>query len=84
MPESAVSHGVEKLNERYEHAVCGLPKLMLRPELVGSIITTGEAWRRLIVPVALDGEIPVELPQELDVVRSVQIELHSPRLRKGR
>ena len=50
----------------------------------GSIVTAGEAWRRLIVPIPIDGEIPIELPPELDVVRSVQIELHSSRLRKGR
>jgi len=50
----------------------------------GSIVTTGKAWRRLIVPVAIDVEIPFELPPELDVVRSVQIELHTSRLRKSR
>ena len=50
----------------------------------GSVVTMGEARRRLIVPVAIDGEIPIELPPELDIVRSIQIELHSSRLRKGR
>ena len=49
----------------------------------GSIVTSGEPGRRLVVPVAIDGEIPIELPPELDVVRSVQIELHSSRLRKS-
>lgn len=50
----------------------------------GAIVTTGEAWRRLIVPVAVEGEVPVQLSPELDVVRSVQSKLQSSRLRKGR
>lgn len=50
----------------------------------GPIVATGEARRRLVVPVAINGEVPIELSPKLDIVRSVQIELHSSRLREGR
>jgi hypothetical protein len=39
----------------------------------GSIVAAGEAWRRLVVPVAVEREIPGELAPKLYVVGHVEI-----------
>jgi len=38
----------------------------------------------MIIPVAVDGKIPIELAPELDVVRTVHSEVYSSRIRNSR
>ena len=49
-----------------------------------SVIAMRKTRWRAIVPVAVEREIPVELAPEFDVVRRVEIELNSSRIRNGR
>ena len=49
----------------------------------GSIVAPGKTGRRLGIPVAIEGEIPVHFAPKLDVVRSAQVEVHSARVRYG-
>ena len=50
----------------------------------GSIVARCEARRGFIIPVAIEGEIPIEFAPDFDVVGRVYIELNSTRVREGR
>jgi len=48
-----------------------------------SVVAAGKTRRWMIIPVAIDGEIPVELAPEFDIVRTIKSEVHSSRLRNS-
>ena len=50
----------------------------------GAIVARRETRGWSVVPISVEREIPIELAPQLDVVRGIQIEVHSPRIRNGR
>ena len=50
----------------------------------GSVVAAGKSRRWVIVPIAIESEIPIKLSPQLNVVRRVQIEVYSAGLRNGR
>ena len=49
----------------------------------GAVVATREAWRRLIVAVAVEREIPSDLAPKFDVVGDVDIGMHAARVGDG-
>ena len=49
-----------------------------------SVVAACKTWWWAIIPIAIEGEIPVQFAEKLDVVRSTQIEVHAAKVRNGR
>src|SRR5260370_7147682 len=49
----------------------------------GAIVAAGEGRWRLIIPVSVEGDVPGQIPPQLNVVRGVEIEVHTAGLRNG-
>jgi hypothetical protein len=50
----------------------------------GTVVAAGEIGRRLVVPVAIERDIPGEVAEELDVIGRIHIEVNAPGHRNGR
>ena len=48
----------------------------------GAVIGAGKAWRGTIIPVAVEGDVPGELPPKPDVIGGVEIEVNAARIRE--
>src|SRR5215469_758971 len=76
---------------KFEWLCCLLPstRLLLQTEGpanpgTGSVITTGKAGRGPVIPVAVEGDVPFQIADELDVVGRVSVETKSARIRERR